>query len=296
MFHHQAKGRERAHRIITGAGYKMGGDTIGRKEDQESDIKLIKKAVREHEDQEHGGKHAKLRLRDGGLADGGMAANRLDQTGRSPHSGKGKGKGHTNIEINVAPHPPGMGGPGTPPPPGMGAPPVGAAPPPMPPRPPMPAGGAPMGGPPPAMMGAARPPMPGMGGPMPPGAGGMPAGMPPRPMAKRGGRSESWGEDDAAANTSPEDEEKFAAQRHDMGDKRGGESRGRHARGGTTANRLADGEDEYCEGGRSHHAGGGRAGHEGGDNDAYDRHEMTAGAGGGRGRIEKAQRLGLPID
>ena len=89
--------------------------------------------------------------------------------GRTAHAKGGKTKGKTNININVMPHHPGMGGP-------MGGPaPMGGAP--MPPPPPPP--GPPMGGPPP--MGP--PPGGPMGGPPMP-----PPGMPPMPR-KSGGRA-----------------------------------------------------------------------------------------------------------
>lgn len=112
--------------------------------DRKQDVSLIKKAVLQHEKNDHPGtKPTRLKLKTGGVAEGESAKKRLDRAsgGRAKHKGKG-----TNVNVIIAPQGGGAGsGPGA-----------------MPPRPPMP----PMGGPPP---GAGAPP------------GGMPPGMPPRP-------------------------------------------------------------------------------------------------------------------
>lgn len=177
MYQQPTAGRARAQRIISGAGYKDGGIPLGPKGDTESDIKMITKAVREHESALHKGEpKTRLNLKDGGLATGGMAQDRMDRPARS---GK-KQQHHTQINIAVAPPRPeslAPGGPGAPPPPAPR--PMPPMPAPSPPRPPMgappglPVGGPPMGGPP--MMGP-----PGMGGP---------GQMPPRPMIKTGGNA-----------------------------------------------------------------------------------------------------------
>jgi len=232
------KGRERAANLIERAGY--GKPTMaegGRQDfshmtskhpDETEDRALIKKMV---------GK-AKIRLRDGGLADGGMAPRRLDQRGRG---GSKHGKAKTNIEINVQPHPPGQG-PGGPMAGGMGTPGAGLPPglglPARPPAPPVPPPSAPPMGAGPPM--APRPMPPPGGGTMPPT--GMPPGgmMPPRPMAKQGGRTD-WGDDDAAANTGDDDDRKLRAQVHDIGDKDGGRSHGRKSHGGRSKRDMGGG-------------------------------------------------------
>lgn len=152
----------------------MGGVHLGPKEDRAQDIKMITKAVHEHEKNMHGGKK-ETRLH---FASGGMAGNRLDQ---KPRGGGGKKHHGTQVNVVVA---------GQRPQPPMGAPGPGAMP--MPVRPPMaappPAAAAPPAAMPPRSMG---PPMGGVPGGMPPG--GMPGGMPPRPMIKTGGRPKGKG-------------------------------------------------------------------------------------------------------
>lgn len=172
--------RKKARDMLSRAGFAIGGH-LGRhldeREDEEKDKRMIEKAVREHEDHEHGGEHTRLHLADGGSAMGDAPMSRPDRSSR----GKGgKSKPHTNINIVMSPN---GGGEQQPPqrvpvpvpvqrpagPPPM-PPPQGAGP--MPPRPPM---GPPPGGIPP----------PGLAGGMPPG------GMPPggMPMRKDGGRA-----------------------------------------------------------------------------------------------------------
>lgn len=122
--------RERGGRLETVAGVKG----------------LVAKAVREHENHEHGGKHTKLKLRHGGAVDGEAPRHRAD---RRAKGGKVDGKGHGKIAINVViPQAPPAAGGMPPVPPRPAVPPVGlgAAPgAPMPPRPmppPGPPGGA----------------------------------------------------------------------------------------------------------------------------------------------------------
>lgn len=132
--------------------------------DVAQDKALIKKALREHENQEHGGKHAKIKLKHGGMVHGKHPAHRMDKRARGGKVGHGKPAVNVIVQtsnpaekqmamqqgmkLGAA-----MGGPKPPMP--MAGPPPGA-------------GGPPMGSPPPGM---------------PPG------GMPPRPPGlKRGGK------------------------------------------------------------------------------------------------------------
>ena len=140
-------------------GYAEGGDVA-------QDKAMIKKAIMEHENHEHDGKHTRLKLKDGGMVAGKGAMPRMDRA-RHARGGatKGHGKGaHVNVIVG-APGGAGLGHPvpvPVPVPGGAGGPPgMPAA---MPPRPPM------------------GPPPPGMG---PPGMGMPPPGMMPH---KRGGR------------------------------------------------------------------------------------------------------------
>lgn len=179
-------------------GRKAGGDIS-------KDKALVKKAMRQHEKAQHGGKHSELKLKKGGKADmsegggnytggtrptGGRIA-RADGGLIPMNKGKGKGKkgksgkGKTNISIIIGtPRQgettttspiPAMGGPARPvpmPPPGM---------------PPMPPGMPPM---PPGMPAAPPPGMPPMPPRMPMGAPpGAPPGMPPGmpPMGRKDG-------------------------------------------------------------------------------------------------------------
>lgn len=146
--------REHLHR----AGYKTGGAFS---KDRTEDRADIERGVHEHEDHLHGGKHTRLKLKDGGMAMGGLPRPRGDKATR------GK-KGGNKVTVNVI-HAGGGNEPGAPPAQPMG----------VPARPPVPAG------PPPPQ---ARPMMP------PPGGGGLgmpPGGMPQRPPGmKRGGRVE----------------------------------------------------------------------------------------------------------
>ncbi len=184
-YQHETESRGRARALVartgygkTGGHFKKGGSTDS---DYAQDVKLIRRAINEHDSQLHGGKKTRLKLADGGSAEGSMAEPRSD---RAP---RGKSNGHkgTNVNVIVAggrgaqdqsrpPMPP----PVPPPHPPMAGPPPGPPPGAMPPGG-MPPGGMPMGGMPPGAM-PPRPPMP-----MPP-PGGMPPGM---PMRKAGGRA-----------------------------------------------------------------------------------------------------------
>lgn len=165
--------RGNARRILRQAGYNTGGHLKGHSgDDYAEDKKMIEKAMSEHDRQQHGGRHTKLKLADGGVASGPESAPRADRGSRGKKSGKSGAK--THIAIMVAPQ--GQDRPVPVPVPVGGGPPPGG----MPPRPPMPPPGPPGGMPP-----------PGMGGP-PPGMppGGMPPGGPM--MRKAGGRTEGW--------------------------------------------------------------------------------------------------------
>lgn len=224
--------RKRARDLMTRTGYKAGGH-LGRDEDKSEDVAMIKEAFKEHDDQLHGGKPTRLKLKHGGAAEGEKAEERMDRPKREHHAKGGHAgkKGGTKVNVVVMPqgHDPGMGGglAGGPPPMGGGAPP---------PRPPM--------APPPAAAMAPKPPMgppPGMAGaPPPPGMGMRPPGM------KRGGH----------------------VKRADGGMVEPGSDRP-----------LAPLTEQQTP--KSQYKRGGTA------------KQMTGGAGGGRGRLEKASSLGF---
>ena len=138
--------------------------------DEAQDARMIREGVHEHEGALHPGKpKTKLKLADGGCADGGRSHRRMDRAhraagGRSGHMGKGKGS-HVNVIVA-----PGQG-PARPVP--VPVPAAGVGGPPMPPRPPM--------------MGAPGMPPGGPGMP-PPGMGGAPGMMPPG-IRRAGGRA-----------------------------------------------------------------------------------------------------------
>lgn len=150
----ERKKRKNARALLSKMGYKAGGHMGGKSvSDAKEDAHMIGHAISEHEDQLHGGKHARLHLKDGGLAHGGTARHRGDRKSRG-------GKKHSHTTVNVV-----VGGHDKPPmPPIM-----------LPPGPP----GGPPGAPP--MM--PPPPDPSMG------AGPPPPGMPPMPGQARGGRT-----------------------------------------------------------------------------------------------------------
>lgn len=220
--------RKKARDLMTRTGYKAGGH-LGRDEDKSEDAAMIKKAFKEHDDQLHGGKTTRLKLKHGGAAEGEKAEDRMDRPKREHHAKGGHvgKKGGTKVNVIVMPQSHGDPGGGL-----AGAPPMGGGAPP--PRPPM--------MPPPAAAMAPHPPMgppPGMAGAPPP------PGMRP-PGMKRGGRTRladggmpEPGTDQPLAPLTP--------QQMPMN---------KYKRGGTAK-------------------------------------EMTGGAGGGKGRLEKASSLGF---
>lgn len=183
---HEARAHEHKNAMahLKRAGYKHGGAV---EVDRESDKRMVRRAVRQHEEHDHKGeKLTDLKLRKGGKVEGHKTKARHDRKyangGHVKHHSKGGAK--TNIVIatgggegerrmamqqgvQIGARLAGAGG-GAP----MGVPPV-------PPRPPM---AAPPG------------PPPGMA---PPGMGAPPPGLPPRPPMKRGGRTrmhDEWSE------------------------------------------------------------------------------------------------------
>jgi hypothetical protein len=176
MRHHEEIGRKKARALIARTGHHLGKGgghfAEGGRSDYEQDKRMVAKGIHEHERKMHPGeKETKIRLADGGMADGNASPARAD---RSPRGKGGKDSGrktHIAIVVNPGGGAPGAGAPARPvpvpvpvhaPPPPMAGPPPGAMPPP---RPPMPPPGAGM-------------PPPGMGAPPP---GGMPM------MRKHGG-------------------------------------------------------------------------------------------------------------
>lgn len=125
MYQAEPHGRKKARAMLNRAGVKVGGHLKHEKSKIGKDI--AEEAVSEHEGHLHKGEpKTKLKLKSGGMADGGAGSKRLD---------KGSRKG-TTVNVIVAPHP---SAPPMMPPPGA-----------MPPRP-MPMPSPQMAGPPPGM-------------------------------------------------------------------------------------------------------------------------------------------------
>lgn len=200
MFQPESQGRKRARELISRTGYPAGGHFARGGEthsDKIADEKLIKKAIDEHDSQLHGGKKTRLTFAEGG--DTSMP--RMDQRARGG-GGKKKahGKGETNVNIAVIPR---AGGPQG------AAPPMAGPPPAMPPHPPMPMPAAPPPRPPMPVAGAGAPmpmppptaPAPGMPPGLPPGlagAMGRPPGIRRGGRLARGGKTDGWAEGGAS--------------------------------------------------------------------------------------------------
>lgn len=127
---HEAHKRKRAREVLTRAGYKIGGHL--KHSDKAQDEAMIAKGVHEHESHLHKGeKKTRLKLADGGVAEGSTPKRRGDK----------KKRGQVNVNVLVGgPHPPAQpavrpvpvpvpppggamagppGGPGMPPPQGL---------------------------------------------------------------------------------------------------------------------------------------------------------------------------------
>jgi hypothetical protein len=114
--------RKAARRLLSRSGYRVGGNIGDKKIGAE-----IKEAVHEHESNMHKGKKpTRIKLKDGGLAKGGVPKVRADKPMRGS---KMAGHSKPHVAVNVIntggsgiPHPPAMPRPMGPP---MGAPPPG---------------------------------------------------------------------------------------------------------------------------------------------------------------------------
>ena len=94
MEHESAE--HRAHRMLRDGGYKGGGEVKVAK-------RVVRKALREHENAEHGGKHEKLKLKAGGAVHGEQSEHRPDRRARGGETmAKPAGrKGAPTINIHV---------------------------------------------------------------------------------------------------------------------------------------------------------------------------------------------------
>lgn len=269
-YQHESHSAKRVRRVLAATGHHHGlngghlkiGGSIGKHADAMQDKQQIDEAVRkgisEHEAHDHPGeKRTRVRLRDGGMADGMMPQDRADKAPR----GKGKGGAKNHIAIVIAPQ-----GGGQQPPPQRVPVPAAAPPPARPPMPPpgaMPPGGMPPGGMPPGAM-PPRPPM------MPPG--GAPGGMPPGGMPmmrKSGGRTAHHMADSMASRTTPPNAQGY------------GEKMPMKMERPEQEIETAEGQRN---GGRTHRARGGEVGPGRVPN-------MRAGSGSGEGRQEKSREI-----
>lgn len=268
--------RERAHDLIGRTGNKA--MARGGHSDWAADEKMVKSAVRQHEDNEHGGKHTKLKFASGGAIDGHAAHGHLGRRARGGSAGHGGGKKSTHVNVIVAPQGGGMR-PAMPMAPGMG----GGAP--MPPRPPPAA--PPPAAPPPGMPPGGMPPRP-MVPPAP--------GMMPRPGGmKRGGGVQEVREEGRPSESLLQAKRGGRAKR-DMGGIAGsGVAPSTPMPGAPTQGPMSQAQAQQIlaqcagqgmpmqkKGGATKHkrAEGGRVPH------------MEAGAGGAEGRIEKVREYG----
>lgn len=299
-YQHESHQSKRVRRVLTSSGHSLGklgghlriGGSVMDHADALKDKKMIdasvRKGISEHEDQEHGGKHSRIKLADGGVADGAMSQ---PSASKSPRGGKGK-SAKNHIAIVIAPQAGQGAGAGAappprppmpmPPPPGAGAPPPGAMPPrPMPPpggMPPMGAGGPPMGGP-PGMPPPGMPPMRKAGGRAHRAEGGSDEGrgvtINSTRYARGGDAKHGRAESNAAhmpwSAEEPDEHGPMKLQRRAQ-EEETGEAQN---------NRFAPGEKE---GGRAHRRSGGEVG-------PGRVKGMKAGSGSGAGRLEKSSAL-----
>lgn len=133
MAEHEKRKKGRA--LLSRAGYGSVGGHLTTHPDKYATKHEVVNAVHEHEGADHPGtKKTRIKLKDGGLASGGMPKMRGDRKSRSHKGGKGH---HTNVNVIVGgggkqpvpvpvPVPGGAGGP--PPPPPMAGPPGGGNP------------------------------------------------------------------------------------------------------------------------------------------------------------------------
>jgi len=89
--------RERGNRMLHESGYKTGGEVTMPKVKR-----VVKRAVKEHETQEHEGKHAKLRLKSGGRVKGEHVKDRPDRQRRADGGGivEGRSRERDDHETN----------------------------------------------------------------------------------------------------------------------------------------------------------------------------------------------------